>query len=108
MAINEATEEEGVKEVVAKDLEVFPLFFGLRVSGDIVNKFLKGKNKSNGNCFVYFYLFGKFRGIYSWALSLQTVGPYLSRSEEQSIGQGIGNWWFKCPRFAQVSSTWAT
>ena len=43
MAINEATEEEGVKEVVAKDLEVFPLFSSLRVSGDIVNKFLKGK-----------------------------------------------------------------
>ena len=38
MAINEATEEEGVKEVVAKDLEVFPLFFGLRVSGDIVEQ----------------------------------------------------------------------
>ena len=43
VAINKATEEEGVKEVVAKDLEVFPLFFGLPVSGDIVNKFLKGK-----------------------------------------------------------------
>ena len=43
MAINEATKEEGVKEVVAKDLEVFPLIFGLHVSGDIVNKFLKGK-----------------------------------------------------------------
>ena len=43
VAINKATEEEGVKEVEAKDLEVFPLFFGLRVSGDIVNKFLKGK-----------------------------------------------------------------
>ena len=38
MAINEATEEEGVKEVVAKDLKVFPLFFGLSVSGDIVNQ----------------------------------------------------------------------
>ena len=38
MAINEATEEEGVKEVVAKDLEVFPLFFGLRVSGDIIEQ----------------------------------------------------------------------
>ena len=43
VAINEATEEEGVKEVVAKDFEVFPLIFGLHVSGDIVNKFLKGK-----------------------------------------------------------------
>ena len=43
VAINKATEEEGVKEVEAKDLEVFPPFFGLRVSGDIVNKFLKGK-----------------------------------------------------------------
>ena len=45
MAINEATEEEGVKEVVAKDLKEFPLFFGLFVSGDIVFKFLKGKIK---------------------------------------------------------------
>ena len=43
MANNEATKEEGVKEVLAKDLKVFPLFFGLRMSGDIVNKFLKGK-----------------------------------------------------------------
>ena len=54
MAINEATEEEGVKEVVAKDLKVFPLIFGLHVSRDIVNKFLKGKNKSNGNRFCVF------------------------------------------------------
>ena len=38
MAINEATEEEGVKEVVAKDFKVFPLIFGLHVSGDIVNQ----------------------------------------------------------------------
>ena len=43
MAINEATEEEGVKKVVAKDLEVFPLFFGLRVSGDIVEQVPKRK-----------------------------------------------------------------
>ena len=43
VAINEATEEEGVKEVMAKDLKVFPLIFGLHVSGDIVNQSLKRK-----------------------------------------------------------------
>ena len=31
---NEASEGESVKEVVAKDFEVFPLIFGLHVSGD--------------------------------------------------------------------------
>ena len=40
VAIYKATEEESVKEVMAKDLELFPLIFGLCVSGDIVNKFL--------------------------------------------------------------------
>ena len=45
MAIYKATKEEGVKEVVAKDFKVFPLIFDLRVSGDIVFKFLKGKIK---------------------------------------------------------------
>ena len=43
MAINEATKEEGVKEVVAKDLEVFPLILGLHVSGDIVEPVPKRK-----------------------------------------------------------------
>ena len=38
VANNEAAKEESVKEVVAKDLKVFPLFFGLSVSGDIVNQ----------------------------------------------------------------------
>ena len=41
----EATREDSVKEVEAKDLKVFPLIFGLRVSGDIMFKFLKGKIK---------------------------------------------------------------
>ena len=89
MAINEATKEEGVKEVMAKDLEVFPLIFGLRGSGDIMYKFQKGKNKANSNCCVYFYLFGK-SGVYiTWALSLQTVGPYFVTLRGASIGQGI-------------------
>ena len=38
MVNNEATKEESVKEVVAKDLKVFPLFFSVSVSGDIVNQ----------------------------------------------------------------------
>ena len=83
MAIDEATKEESDLEVVANNLDVHPQVFGLHASGDIVDKFLKGKNKSNCNCFVYFYLFGK-SGVYiTWALSLQTVGPHLSCSEEQ-------------------------
>ena len=43
MATNKATKKEGVKEVVAKDLEVFPLIFGLHVSGDIVEPVPKRK-----------------------------------------------------------------
>ena len=38
MAIYKATKEEDVKEVVAKDFEVFPLIFGPHVSRDIVNQ----------------------------------------------------------------------
>ena len=64
MAINEATDEEGVKEVVAKDLEAFPLFFGLCVSGDIVKQVPeRKKNKSKSNRFCVFYLFG-MSGVY--------------------------------------------
>ena len=36
MAVNKAPKEEGVKEVMAKDFKVFPLIFGLHVSGNIV------------------------------------------------------------------------
>ena len=91
MAINEATKEEGVKEVVAKDLKVFPLFFGLSVSGDIVNQVPERRNKTNVNHFVYFYLFGS-SGVYiTWALSLQIAGFYLSCSEEQSLAKALGN-----------------
>ena len=36
VAIYKATKEEGVKEVMAKDFKVFPLIFGLHVSGYIV------------------------------------------------------------------------
>ena len=43
MATSKAARKEGVKEVVAKDLKVFPLIFGLHVSGDIVNQSLKRK-----------------------------------------------------------------
>ena len=43
MAIYKATKEEGVKEVVAKDFEVFPLIFGLHVSGDIMEPVPKRK-----------------------------------------------------------------
>ena len=35
---NEASEEESVKEVEAKDFKQFPLFFGLSMSGDIPNQ----------------------------------------------------------------------
>ena len=108
MAIDNATKEEGVKEVVAKDLKVFPLIFGLHVSGDIVNQSLKRKINLTAIASCIFTCLGS-SGVYiTWALSLQIIGSYLSSSEEQSIGQGIGIWWFKCPRFAQVSSTWAT
>ena len=50
---NEASEGESVKEVMAKDFKRFPLFFGLHVSGDIVNQVPEKENKSNGNCFVF-------------------------------------------------------
>ena len=48
MANNEASGEEGVKGVMAKDLKEFPLFFSPRVSGDIVNQVPEKENKSNG------------------------------------------------------------
>ena len=90
MAINEATEEEGVKEVMAKDLEEFPLFFGLCVSGDIVYKFLKGKNKANGNCFVYLYLFGN-SGVYiTWALSLKLPVPVCHAQRSKYLAKAFG------------------
>ena len=63
VATNEATKKEGVKEVVAKDLKVFPLIFGLHVSGDIVNQSLK--RKINLTAIVVCILpVWKVRGIY--------------------------------------------
>ena len=91
---NEASEEESVKEVVAKDFERFPLIFGLHVSGNIVEPVPEKENKTNGNCFVYLYLFGN-SGVYiTWALSLKLPVPlchaqrskYLAKEFRELVG----------------------
>ena len=88
VATNKVTGEEGVKGVMAKDLKEFPLFFGLRVSRDIVNQVPEKENKSNGNCFVFTCLGGSGENI-TWALSLKLPVPIVSRSVKQIFGQGI-------------------
>ena len=88
VASNKASKEGSVKEVVAKDLKKFLLFFGLRMSRDIVNQVPEKENKSNGNCFVFTCLGGSGEYI-TWALSLKLPVPIVSRSEEQIFGQGI-------------------
>ena len=91
MAIYKATKEEGVKEVVAKDFENFPLIFGLHVSGNIVEPVPEKENKTNGNCFVYVYLFGK-SGVYiTWALSLKSPGSICRALKEQSLAKAFEN-----------------
>ena len=90
VATNEATKKEGVKEVVAKDLKVFPLIFGLHVSGDIVNQSLK--RKINLTAIVVCILpVWEVRGIYYLGFESKIAGFHLSRSEEQSLAKAFEN-----------------
>ena len=84
MSIDEATKEEGDLEIMAKDLDVFPQVFPLLAEEDIVENCPGNINKclAIASCNLHI---GKFRGIYSWAKSLQMIGSFLSSPEGQSI-----------------------
>ena len=92
---NEASEGESVKEVVAKDFERFPLFFGLHVSGDFVNQVPEKENKSNGNCFVFTCLGGSGE-IYYLGFESKTAGPYCVMLSGANLWpRHLGNWLVK-------------
>ena len=76
----EESDKEGEANILDVDPEVFPLF----AEEDIVKNCPGNNNKrlAIASCNLHT---GKFRGIYSWAKSLQMIGSFLSSPEGQSI-----------------------
>ena len=86
--VNEASEEESGKEVVAKDFKDSPLIFGLFVYGNIVDPV--PEKKINLRIIVSRILpVWQVRGKYFLGFESKIAGFHLSRSEGSKFGQGI-------------------
>ena len=85
----EASEEESVKEVVAKDFERFPLIFGLHVYRNIVEPVPEKRKIKLTAIVLCMFTCSGVRGIYYLGFESKIAGFHLSRSEGAKFGQGI-------------------
>ena len=88
---NEATEDKGHLEVLAKDLIVHLQVFRLCAVGDIVKNCPEKKNKYLSNCYRLYLPIGKFRGGYIGSKVTKHLVPICRVQGGQNIWP-LGNW----------------